>query len=43
MNQRIEDGVKSGKITADKAEQMKANVEQRATDMINGNGPMHKR
>jgi transposase-like protein len=43
MNQRIEDGVKSGKITADKAEQMKANLEQHATDMINGNRPMHKR
>jgi predicted transcriptional regulator len=43
MNQRIEDRVKSGKLSADKAEEMKANMEQRVTDMINGKGPMNRR
>jgi transposase-like protein len=43
MNQRIQEAVKSGKLTADKAEKMKANMEQRVTDMINGKRPMHSR
>lgn len=43
MKQRIEDGVKTGKISAEKAEQMKTNMEKHIGDMINGNKPMHKR
>lgn len=42
MTQRIDAGVQSGRITADKAEQMKSNMDQRISDMINGTGAMHK-
>ena len=43
MQQRIDAGVKAGKISADKAETIKANMEQRVGDMINGKGPMKHR
>jgi len=42
MSQRIDEGVKAGRIQQDKATQMKANMEKRVSDMINGKGPMHK-
>lgn len=37
--QRIDKGVESGRISTEKADQMKANLEQRVSDMINGKGP----
>ena len=40
MAQRIEQGVKEGRIPANKAEQIKANMENRVGDMINGKVPM---
>lgn len=40
MSQRIEQGVKDGKLTAEQAEKMKQNMDKRATDRINGNVPM---
>lgn len=43
MQQRIDAGVKAGKISADKAKEMKANMEQRVSDMLNGKGPVKKR
>ena len=43
MTQRIDEGVKNGRIPADKAEQIKENMQQRVSDMINGKGPMHER
>lgn len=39
---RIDEGVKAGRITAERAEKMKSNLEQRVSDMINGKAPMHK-
>ncbi len=42
MTERIDASVKAGKITADKAEKMKANLADRVADMINGKGPMHR-
>ncbi|AIF52515.1 DUF2680 domain-containing protein [Pelosinus sp. UFO1] len=41
MLQRIEKGVKAGRISADQAEQMKANIEKHVSDMMNGKRPMH--
>lgn len=41
MTQRIEEGVQAGRISADKAEKMKSDMDKRVTDMINGKGPMH--
>lgn len=41
MMQRIEKGVNAGRISADKAEQMKANIEKHVSDMMNGKRPMH--
>lgn len=41
MMQRIEEGVKAGRISADKAEQMKANLKKHVSDMMNGKRPMH--
>lgn len=40
MAQRIEQGVKEGRIPADKAEQIKANMENRVDKMISGKLPM---
>lgn len=34
MTQRIEEGVKAGRLTAERAEQMKANMAQRAEEMV---------
>lgn len=42
MNQRIDEDVKAGRLPEDRAAQMKANMENHITDMINGKGPMHK-
>ncbi|HMM19226.1 MAG TPA: hypothetical protein PKA10_00720 [Selenomonadales bacterium] len=42
MTERIDEGVKAGRIPADRAEKMKAGMDQHVTDMINGKGPMHK-
>lgn len=42
MSQRIDAGVKEGRIEADKAAQMKAGMEKHVTAIINGQGPMHK-
>lgn len=42
MTQRIDAGVKAGRIPADKAENMKAHMADRVDDMIHGKGPMHK-
>lgn len=39
MTKRIEEGVKAGRISADKAEAMKVNIESRVSAMINGKGP----
>lgn len=43
MTQRIDKGVETGRIAAEKAEQMKANLDQRVSDMINGKGHMFDR
>ncbi|WP_211289825.1 hypothetical protein SPSIL_029900 [Sporomusa silvacetica DSM 10669] len=40
MAQRIDQDVKEGRIPADKAKQLKANMENRVSDMINGKVPM---
>ncbi|HWR43609.1 hypothetical protein [Sporomusa sp.] len=42
MTQRIEEGVKAGRITADQAEKMKSNMADRVSKMINGKGAMHR-
>lgn len=43
MSQRIDESVKAGRISAEKAGEMKANMDQRVSDMINGKGHMmHK-
>lgn len=42
MTERIDAGVKAGRIPAEKAEAMKAHMADRVNDMINGKGPMHK-
>ena len=42
MTQRLDEGVKAGKLPAEKAEKMKENMEQRVDNMINGKGHMHK-
>ena len=41
MTARIDEGVKSGRLTAEKAEQMKANLDERVTKMINNQGFSH--
>ncbi|XEQ98874.1 hypothetical protein SPX_37660 [Sporomusa paucivorans] len=41
MTQRLDEGVKAGKLTAEKAEKIKADMPARVADMINGKGPMH--
>lgn len=41
MTKRLDAAVKAGKLDADKVDKMKANMEQRVSDMINGKGPMH--
>ncbi|MEG6586750.1 hypothetical protein [Dendrosporobacter sp. 1207_IL3150] len=41
MTNRINESVNSGRLTADKADKMKADMDKRVTDMINGKGPMH--
>lgn len=38
MTKRIDEGVKDGRIDSEKAEKMKANLDQRVSDMINGKG-----
>lgn len=43
MTKRMDEGVKAGKISAEKAETMKTNMDQRVTDMINSQGPQHKK
>lgn len=43
MTQRIDEGVKAGKIDAKKAEEMKAGMADRVSDMINGKGPKFDR
>ena len=43
MTQRLDEGVKTGKIDADKAEKMKAGMADRVNDMINGQGPKFHR
>ncbi|MGL5514332.1 MAG: hypothetical protein ACRDBM_13995, partial [Sporomusa sp.] len=40
-NQHLEDAIKAGRITAEQAEKMKANMDERMSQMINGKGPMH--
>ncbi|MDF2568997.1 MAG: hypothetical protein K0R55_601 [Sporomusa sp.] len=40
MTQRIDDGVKAGRITAEQAAKMKAGMSERVSQMINGKGPM---
>jgi len=40
MTQHLEQGIKEGKIPADKAEKMKANMENRIDNMIHGKIPM---
>ena len=42
MTQRMEASIKAGKITAEQAEKMKADMEKRVTGMINGEGAMHR-
>ncbi|SMC51564.1 hypothetical protein [Sporomusa malonica] len=42
MTQRIDEGVNAGRISAEKAEKMKADMVDRVSQMINGQGPMHK-
>ncbi|WP_371373085.1 hypothetical protein [Sporomusa aerivorans] len=42
MTERINEGVKSGRLSAEQAEKMKADMDTRITDMINGKGPMHR-
>lgn len=39
---RIDEGVKNGRITADKAQEAKANLDERVSGMINGKMPMHR-
>lgn len=41
MTQRLDEGVKTGKLTAEKAEKIKADMPARVAAMINGQGPMH--
>jgi hypothetical protein len=41
MTKHLEEGVSAGRITADKAEKMKANMDEHITNMINGKRPMH--
>jgi transposase-like protein len=40
MTERINEGVKAGKISADKAKEMKTNLEERVSQMINGTAPI---
>ncbi|SDF05156.1 LysM peptidoglycan-binding domain-containing protein [Sporomusa acidovorans] len=40
MSQRIDQGVKEGRISADKAQQIKSNMEKHVVDMINGEVPI---
>jgi len=42
-NQHMEEAIKAGRITAEQAEKMKANMDERVSQMINGKGPMHNR
>ncbi|MDD4600051.1 hypothetical protein SDC9_20852 [bioreactor metagenome] len=42
MTQRIDEGVKAGRIDTDRADKMKANMDQRISDMINGKARMHR-
>ena len=42
MTERIDGDIKAGRLPQDKADQMKANMEQCVGDMINGKGPMHR-
>lgn len=42
MTKRLEEGVKTGRLSAEQAEKMKTNMDTRVTDMINGKGPMHR-
>lgn len=39
MTQRIDEDVKAGRLTAERAEQMKADLDKHVSDMINGKGP----
>lgn len=41
MQQHLDAAVKAGRVPADKAETMKAGMEQRVEHMMNGTGPMH--
>jgi predicted transcriptional regulator len=43
VKQYLEEGVASGRISADMVEQMKANMEQRISEMINAKGLLSKR
>jgi len=43
MTERIDEGVAAGRITAEQAGKMKANMDERVSQMINGKGPMHNR
>lgn len=40
MTERIDAGVKAGKLTAEKADKIKANMDQRVSEQINRKGPM---
>lgn len=42
MTQRLEARVKAGKLTAEQAEKIKADIPTRVADMINGKRPMHR-
>lgn len=41
MTQRIDEGVKAGRLSEDQAKNMKKDLDKRVSDMINGKGPMH--
>jgi len=41
MTQHCDEAVAAGRIPADKAEKMKANMDERVSNMINGKRPIH--
>lgn len=42
MTERLDAGVQAGRLTAEQADKMKANMEERVTKMINTEGLMHR-